>query len=34
MNVNGTLDKEVDLQNIRCNFVEVCFVDVYPFNRY
>ena len=34
MNVNGTLDKEVDLQNIRCNFVEVRFVDLYPFNRY
>ena len=34
MNENGTLNKEVDVQNIRCNFVQVRFVDVYPFNRY
>ena len=34
MNVNGTLDKEVDVQNIRYNFVEVHFVDMYPFHRY
>ena len=34
LNLNGTLDKEVDVQNIRCNFVEVCFVEVYPFNRF
>ena len=34
MNVNGRLDKEVDVQNIRCRFQEMGIVDVNPFLRY
>ena len=34
MNVNGELDKEVDVQNIRFNFVGVDIVDVNTFHRY
>ena len=34
MNVNGKLDKEVDVQNIRCYFVGVDIVDINAFHRY
>ena len=34
MNLNGRLDKEVDLQNIRCRYLEMGIVDVNPCVRY